>query len=197
MALSLGSGLAGALAGYGARELTRAWENAARERAHVNIKGGSPEDRVRVARAAIKVAGTERGAEMVAAGRQRYTNPVDLELNNENWNQFCPGDGRCGPGTPFSNPIYEGDPVIHLDPDASKNSVFVDPSSKSATGPWSQKVSQPQTLEASLAHEMGHAFTGAGDNDYNGMDYMENTILNENPVRIELGLPPRVEYYSP
>jgi hypothetical protein len=54
--------------------------------------------------------------------------------------------------------------------------------------------SHPGSLEASLAHEIGHAFTGVQEM---GNKVMDNVIQNENPVRIELGLPPRVDYYNP
>ena len=52
---------------------------------------------------------------------------------------------------------------------------------------------QHATTEILLAHELGH-FMGYGDN---GPDKMRNVIVNENPVRLELGYPARTTYYGP
>jgi hypothetical protein len=57
----------------------------------------------------------------------------------------------------------------------------------------------PNTWERSLAHELGHAVTGIGDDDVSGAppcggSRMSNIIANENPVAEELGQATRYSY---
>ncbi|ECN7099421.1 hypothetical protein ZF85_24255, partial [Salmonella enterica subsp. enterica serovar Enteritidis] len=48
----------------------------------------------------------------------------------------------------------------------------------------------PTPLSVVIAHEMGHAM---GEND-DGPGHMNNVKKHENPVRKEMGIPPRMKY---
>ena len=67
--------------------------------------------------------------------------------------------------------------------------INVDPSFR----PTVQTSEGPRSAatEIILGHELGHAATRARDD---GPGNMNNVIQNENPIRIELGYPPRTRY---
>jgi len=72
------------------------------------------------------------------------------------------------------------------------NEISIDPNDtptvSTTAGP------EPMSVEAVLAHEVGHNAMGGRDAGPNAMD---NVRANENPVRRELGEPERTQYYIP
>jgi RHS repeat-associated protein len=88
--------------------------------------------------------------------------------------------------------IINGQPPKNLpksfyDPNA--HTIYVDPDFHpivpTTDGP------QPAPTDAQLGHEIGHAATGASDD---GPGPGNNTNLNENPIRLDLGEPARTGY---
>jgi len=73
--------------------------------------------------------------------------------------------------------------------DPATKTIVVDPnfhpSIDTTNGPYSSPT------DRILGHEMGHAATGVGDT---GPGRMNNVNMNENPIAIELGEPPRTKY---
>jgi hypothetical protein len=199
-ALSLGGTLAGTFANYRvAQNLTRRAQD---RELWVRVRGGTAEDRARVQEAIRTVWGTKRGAEILAAGKAEHGRPMLLELNDKGINQTCKtGQPSCGSGSPFgSNPHVNRD-WIAIDP-TTPTYAEVAPNGRFAAPPWpAGRESQGIPLEANLAHELGHAFVGTDDGlrgqMYNGLPQMENVIVNENPVRLELGYRPRTRYKEP
>jgi hypothetical protein len=56
---------------------------------------------------------------------------------------------------------------------------------------YTSKGAMPQDPRATVAHELGHVTTGILDD---GPRNMNNVNANENPVRLQLGLPKRIKY---
>jgi len=73
--------------------------------------------------------------------------------------------------------------------DPKTNTINVDPNfhPEIETAAGKQKA----TTDVILGHEMGHAATGTKDD---GDGNMNNVKQNENPIRKELGYPPRTKY---
>jgi RHS repeat-associated protein len=85
----------------------------------------------------------------------------------------------CPPGT--THPSCQGRTrVVYIDP---YNMILL---------PTTQGM-QSTPLEVTLGHELGHA---NGDSD-DGPGMMNNVNKNENPIRRDLGLPPRTSYPVP
>jgi hypothetical protein len=69
--------------------------------------------------------------------------------------------------------------------------VFIDPYNNIVL-PTTQGM-QPAPKPVVLGHELGHAIGYYDD----GLNYMNNVNANENPIRRQLGLPPRTSYIIP
>src|SRR6185437_13077197 len=97
------------------------------------------------------------------------------------------GDLTIGPSRDPNNPAYY---------DSTNNSINVDPNLPYVvhTADVSNGTAGLEATPVSvvLGHELGHA-AGARDDGPGGMN---NVIKNENPIRHDLGLPDRTQYYS-
>ena len=105
----------------------------------------------------------------------RFKESEKQPLENRVWYNY-PGQGTGGVD---SDAYY--DPNTHL--------ISVGPNFH----PYVSTQCGPEQASTAimLGHEIGHAATGASDN---GPDSMSNVNLNENPIRLELGLPLRTAY---
>jgi Effector protein len=75
----------------------------------------------------------------------------------------------------------------YYDPD--DHSINIDPNFHPET--QTTEGDQPAPTDVILGHEMGHAATGTLDA---GPGSMNNVKQNENPIRLDLGLPARTAY---
>jgi len=112
-----------------------------------------------------QVASTTTGAQLISA---LENSPILYTITN---NPLTPNNAYYDP----NNYLISVDPNFH--PDISN-----------------QCGNEKASTTSILAHEIGHAATGALDN---GPDSMSNINLNENPIRLELGLPLRTAYPTP
>jgi RHS repeat-associated protein len=187
LGLSLGSGLAGALTSEGVKDLAL-W---------AEVSGGSAADRQRVRDAIARMEETTHGKQLLQQGIARNREPLRVILNSNGEDFYESPTAR--PDTPTSIEINSNN-YVSLDPsmkDFHTGKTLLIWAAKGSTdyqGPWSHEELEPETLESTVAHEIGHAWSRIYDT---GPNHMDNVIANENPVRQELGLDPRSSYDRP
>jgi len=187
--LSMGSGLAGALASEGVQDL-ELW---------ARIEGGTTDQRSEERDALRKVWGTKRGQEMLQQGINRFSQPIRVHLNDEGENfSNIPGVTGLDKDSVVQPQLGRDTDYITVDPSMNgENGLplenMVDPTATSPSGPFNPDaaIGELTKMEIAIAHEMGHSFTHTYDN---GPGRMNNVIKNENPVRMELHLPFRSQY---
>ncbi|MBF5007370.1 RHS repeat-associated core domain-containing protein [Diaphorobacter caeni] len=136
----------------------------------VTILGGDPEQIKKLEEAYARVKKTKRGGEICKTLENSKTNYYIRPLANS-WH-YCSVKAAANPANKAACP-HGG------------NTVYMDTENAPAL-PEGDYLIFP-TMEVIMGHELGHA-TGTRDAGRNGMD---NVIRNENPIRAELGIPPR------
>ncbi len=144
-------------------------------------KGFSKKQKEKIQKMIRAIQGTKRGRQITAGGG---TPVIIVPLKPTDPIYPYPGTERT-----VSSPIpYKPLPrKIHFDPDGPSPPTQLLPPIPYLPIPY---IGHPTPTQM-LAHELGHAETGVGDD---GPGNMNNTNKNENPIARELGLPQRRAY---
>ena len=136
----------------------------------VYIVGNTPSEYSALQHSYDNVAGTQRGAQLI---NMMETSSTIYTITNEQDNNA------------YYNPKTN---TISVDPNFHP-AVSVGTGAQCSS--QDQSTPQPASTDIILGHELGHAATGTLDD---GPNNMNNVNQNENPIRSQLGLPPRTAY---